>query len=126
MPKIKRGNGKSKKKSLATILVIAGIILIAGLIILFKVLNAGSGVSSALAQCIGQHSNVYVQLGCHFCAQQEQMFGSDWKYINSTDCYYNPGLCNNLSIPGTPTWIIDGKQYPGVQSIETLQQLTGC
>jgi hypothetical protein len=124
----KKSPKKSEKKNLSTILVVLGIIVVAGIIILFKVLNTGSEVSSNLAKCIGEKAQVYVQAGCSHCADQEAMFGSNWQYINSTDCATKEyaQLCYNLKIPGTPTWIINGTQYPGVQSIETLANLTGC
>ena len=119
-----------KKSSVATILVIIGVVAIAAAIIISKISSAGSGVSSELAQCISSHSTVYIQLGCHFCAQQEQLFGDNWKYLNVVDCYYTPEKCNVIiddqGYIHTPTWIINNQSYPGVQSIETLKQLTGC
>ncbi|MFZ1971147.1 MAG: hypothetical protein WAU65_03145 [Candidatus Nanoarchaeia archaeon] len=115
-----------KKSSLVTFLVIVAVIIIAGLIIYLQYANKGSGVSADLAKCIGVNSQIYVQLGCHFCAEQEALFGSSYQYLNSTDCYYNQTLCNNLGIQGTPTWIINGTTYLGVQSIDKLKNLTGC
>ena len=116
---------KSKKNALITVLIIVVILAIAGVIIYIKS-NSNSAVSAQLAQCIGSHSQIYVQLGCHFCAEQEALFGDSFKYLNSTDCYYNASICNQLGISGTPTWIINGKQYLGVQSIDQLKNLTGC
>ena len=92
-----------------------------------KILLGGLAfVSVDVAKCIGSNSQLYVQLGCHFCAEQEQIFGDSWKYLNVTDCYYNASLCNSLNIQGTPTWIVNGTKYLGVQSIDKLKQLTGC
>lgn len=118
-----------KKSHLYTTIVIIGILILAGVLIYFKSYyhpGVTNGVSESLAKCIGQDSHVYVQLGCSHCADQEAMFGSNWKYLTSTDCYYDPQTCISTNITGTPTWIINGQKYLGTQSIETLKQLTGC
>lgn len=116
-----------KKKSLATFLIILGVIVLAAVILYLQTKNSGNpGISPDLAKCIGAHSQIYVQLGCSHCADQEAMFGENWKYINSTDCYYNPEKCNLAGIKYTPTWIISGKQYIGVQSVDELKNLTEC
>ncbi|MDE1848984.1 MAG: hypothetical protein KGH55_03050 [Nanoarchaeota archaeon] len=118
---------KIKKRSLATFLMILGVIVLAGIIIYMQARNlSGSSVSADLARCIGQHSAIYVQLGCSHCADQEAMFGGSWKYMNSTDCYYNPQECNLAGIQYTPTWIINNTRYVGVQSVDELKNLTGC
>ena len=114
-----------KKKSVVTLAIIIGIAVIAGIFIYLQNHNTTS-VPADVAKCIGSNSQIYVQLGCHFCAEQEQIFGDSWKYLNVTDCYYNASLCNSLNIQGTPTWIINGTKYLGVQSIDKLKQLTGC
>ena len=116
-----------KKSSVATVLVIAVILIVAIVIIYLRSNSSGGGVSADLAKCIGAHSQLYVQLGCEFCAKQEAIFGnSSYQYLNSTDCFYNEALCNQLGIQGTPTWIVNGTKYLGVQSIDQLKQLTGC
>ncbi len=118
-----------KKSALATVLVVVGVIAIAAALIISKSLNSGTGVSASVAQCIGSHSQVYVQLGCSHCTEQENLFGDNWQYVNATDCYYNPSACNAITQNGyysTPTWIINNKTYPGVQSVDKLKQLTGC
>lgn len=117
-----------KKSSIITVLVIIGILAIAGVIIYLKSSSPTSTVSVDLAKCIGTHSQEYVQLGCEFCQEQEALFGSSYKYINSTDCYQlnNKALCSQIGIKRTPTWIINGTFYEGVQSIDELKNLTGC
>lgn len=97
---------------------------------LFFVIERPSAVtvSADAAQYIGNHSIVYVQAGCVHCKDQEDLFGNNWKYINSLDCIAsqtNTQICINENITGTPTWVINGKQYVGEQSIQTLENLTG-
>ncbi len=107
------------KKNLVTILIILGVIILSIIII-----NRGNGVSQQTAMCIGQNSELYVQLGCNACKTQEEMFGENKKYLNIIDCWFEREKC--LDIEHTPTWIIQGKRYEGVQSIEKLKELTGC
>lgn len=117
-----------KKKTLLTWVIIVGIVAL-GIILISIHSNANSGiVSASLAQCIGQHSKLYVQYGCPHCADQEAMFGGNLKYLNYTDCFQqeNRQQCINANITAVPTWIINGQRYLGVQSIPTLQNLTGC
>ncbi|RLG13910.1 hypothetical protein DRN69_04850 [Candidatus Pacearchaeota archaeon] len=109
-----------------TILVIIGVIILA-----IMLLNLFSGrlsgeVSKQTALCISEHSQIYVQLGCHACETQEKMFGDNYKYLNLTDCFFEKEKCIQAEIAATPTWIINGKTYIGVQSIEKLKELTGC
>lgn len=78
------------------------------------------------AKCIGENSALYVQLGCHACAIQEELFGENTKYLNIIDCLYNREICIEKNILHTPTWIINGEKIEGVQSINTLKELTGC
>ncbi len=108
-----------KKRSLITILVILGVIIISIIII-----NSSNGVSKETAMCIGENSELYVQLGCNACKHQEEMFGENKKYLNIIDCWYERDKC--LNIEYTPTWIIKGEEYIGVQSIKKLKELTGC
>ena len=52
------------------------------------------------------------------------MFGKNRQYLNTIDCWYEREKC--LGIQSTPSWIIKGEKYIGVQSIEKLKELTGC
>jgi len=83
-------------------------------------------LTKEVAQCIGENSVLYVQLGCTHCEEQKEMFGENYKYIETIDCFYNKTLCADEQISGTPTWVRNGEQYVGVQSIEKLREITGC
>ncbi|MDD5699989.1 MAG: hypothetical protein PHH00_02235 [Candidatus Nanoarchaeia archaeon] len=118
------------KEKLVTIGIIVLILLVAGAIIYNKTVGLAikDTPSEEVAKYIGEHAVVYVQAGCHACTEQEKLFGDNWKYINSVDCtssQENTQICINLGIEGTPTWIINGQKYVGVQSIEKLKELTG-
>jgi len=118
-----------KKKAinaLVTILIIAVI----GAVLLYVTIGKTPNVtvSADAAKYIGNHSVVYTQAGCIHCKEQEDLFGDNWKYINSVDCVSsqaNTQRCINANITGTPAWVINGIQYVGVQSIQELENLTG-
>ena len=119
------------KISKATIAVFILVLLIAGAAIYWK--STGSVVQNntateAEAKWIGAHSVVYVQAGCIHCKDQEDLFGNNWKYINSIDCISsqaNTQACITANITATPTWVINGQQYVGFQTLSNLDNLTG-
>ncbi len=108
-----------KKRSWITIAIILGVIIISIIII-----NRGNGASQSTTECIGQNAELYVQLGCHACKIQEEMFGEHAQDLNIIDCWYEKDKCSDIQY--TPTWIINREKYIGVQSIEELKELTGC
>lgn len=109
-----------RSKKLVTLIIIFGIILLS-----FFVLNKSSpNVEKQTAECIGNNSVLYVQLGCHACETQEKMFGNNYQYINVVDCFFEQEKC--MEITATPTWIIGGEKYRGIQSLDKLKELTGC
>ena len=55
---------------------------------------------------------------------QEKIFGENQKYLNKIDCFYEEDKC--LGIEYTPSWIIEGEVYRGVQSLEDLRKFTNC
>jgi hypothetical protein len=101
--------------------IILAVIFFAVILINYKPVRQST---TDVAKCIGKNSIVYVQLGCHACETQEQMFGDDYQYLNVVDCFYERDKCTEIQ--ATPTWEIKGQYYKGVQSIETLKELTGC
>ena len=87
----------------------------------------GNGsINEKTAKCMGENSVLYTKLGCSACETQEKMFGDNYQYLNKIDCYFEIQKCIDAQITGTPTWIINGEKYLGVQSIEKLKELTGC
>ncbi len=110
------------KKSWITILVIIAVVILA----VFLIRKNSNIVSKETAVCIGNNSVIYTQLGCHACEIQEKMFGDNYQYLNQIDCIFEGEKCIQEQITATPTWIINSKKYVGIQSIETLKNLTGC
>ena len=110
-----------KKKSWLTFIVIIAVIIF---VIVVKN-SSNPEVDEELVKCIGENSELYVQLGCHACETQEDLFGKNYKFLNIIDCFYEREKCIG-KIEVTPTWIINNQNYRGVQSIEKLKELTGC
>ncbi|MFH1238263.1 MAG: hypothetical protein ABIH79_01905 [archaeon] len=108
------------KKYLVTLFIILGVILFS-VIILNK---PQPDILEGVVKCIGQNSELYVQTGCHACKIQEDIFGENKNYLNAIDCFKESEKCSGIT--HTPTWIIKGEKYEGVQSIEKLKELTGC
>jgi len=77
-----------------------------------------------IVRCIGENSVLYIQLGCHACETQEDLFGENYQYLTVVDCFYEQDICPNIGY--TPTWIIGDERITGVQSIDDLKDLTGC
>src|SRR6056297_1994728 len=111
----KTENNKIKKKKyqkswsvwLMVILIIAGGIYIA---------SDSPGTpqnGEEVANCIAEKSTLYIQLGCHACKKQEEIFGDNYKYLDTVDCFYKQDKCIEKDITATPTWIIDGERYTG-------------
>ena len=111
-----------KRSTLWTIGVVAAVLLLA----YFILSKPAVKLTDNIAECIGENSIVYEQLGCHACETQQELFGEDYEYLNSVDCFFEREKCSDAKIRATPTWVIDGKKIEGVQSIEKLQELTGC
>jgi hypothetical protein len=101
-----------------------GIILIIIILVIFAYNKPVPETSEEVAKCIGSKSELYIQLGCHACDTQEKIFGENYKYLNTIDCFYEREKCSNIK--ATPTWIINGDKYLGVQSIEKIRELTKC
>ncbi|VVB83773.1 Uncharacterised protein [uncultured archaeon] len=119
-----------QKNKLATIGFVVLILAVAGGVIFFKNFQGASVQDTdaeKVAKWIGEHSVLYVQTGCIHCKEQEDLFGSNVKYLNIIDCLAsseNQQACAAAEIKATPTWIIEGKAYIGVETIDELKKLT--
>ena len=113
------------KKDLKIYLVLFGIVLFVIIgIYLLKDTPEVSGEETA--RCIGQNSELYVQLGCSHCETQKELFRENVQYLNIIDCTVDKEKCIEVDIRGTPTWVINEEKVLGIQTIEQLKELTGC
>ncbi len=114
--------------TLVTILVVLIVAAIAFFVIYGKMGgNVVEPTPAEVAKYIGEHAVLYVQTGCIHCKEQEDLFGENVRYLNIIDCFEegNMQICINEEIERTPTWVINGEKYEGVQTIEKLKELTG-
>jgi len=80
-----------------------------------------------IAKCLTEKGAImYGTEWCSHCKNQKKAFGQSFEFVNFVDCDAQAQLCSDAGIEGYPTWIIDGKLYPGEQSIERLDHLTDC
>jgi hypothetical protein len=115
---------KTKRIVINLLTVIFVLILVGVLLAVRK--SPHPDTTEEIAKCIGKNAILYTQLGCHACETQEQMFGENYQHLNVVDCFYDRETCTEKQIEYTPTWIINNEKIIGVQSIEKLQELTGC
>lgn len=112
-----------KKASLSYFIVVLLFILL----VVFLLFNSGQGqVTAAFASCVAEKSLVYEQEGCSACEVQKGIFGKEYDKLETIDCAYERQECNTAGITATPTWIINGQKYIGVQQPSRLSELTGC
>ncbi|MGI0489796.1 hypothetical protein ACN4EK_30645 [Pantanalinema rosaneae CENA516] len=132
------------KRGLPAIALIAG--LGTGLLIHASPLTAQSnrqltdpktGTDKAAIDALAKHlqqigAKMYGAYWCPHCQQQKELFGSPTfsRYINYIECdprgqNAKPNLCRAAKIGGYPTWEINGKFYPGTQSLKSLAKWSG-
>ena len=89
---------------------------------------ADSSSISALADHLKKvGAKMYGAYWCPYCTRQMEMFGAAFRSIDYVECdprgkNPRPNLCQAAKIKGYPTWEINGKFYPGVQSFEELAE----
>lgn len=113
---------------------LAGVVLVAGWVA-YYFLYYQKPVSSldGFAQCLkAKGARMYGAWWCPHCADQKEMFGLAFRYVNYTECSPE-GLktmndtCKQAGIKGYPTWqFADGSRVEGPQSLKVLGEKTGC
>jgi len=79
----------------------------------------------------GVGAKEYIAWWCPHCHEQKQLFGKEaYSLVNHIECdprgqNPRPDLCQAANIEGFPTWEINGKLYPNVQSLENLANISG-
>lgn len=82
----------------------------------------------AFARCLSQKGAVmYGAYWCPHCQNQKSMFGDAFRFVNYVECTEKPHVCTDAGIQGFPTWIFPGgMKLVGVQSLESLAEVSGC
>ena len=73
---------------------------------------------------------MYGAYWCSHCKNQKNLFGDAVQYIDYVECdpageNSNSDECKANNVEGYPTWIYQGKQYSGEQSLEKLAEIIG-
>jgi glutaredoxin len=120
---------KTKNKYL---IVIAAVIAVIAMYYVFSSRPQPPSIYDDFAKCLTEKgATLYGAYWCPHCKSQKELFGSSLKYVTYVECdpngdNANPTLCKTNGITGYPTWIINGTNYEGEQSLERLGSLTGC
>ena len=86
-----------------------------------------SGQYDSLAKCLADSGAVlYGTEWCGYCRNQKNAFGESFRLISYVDCDANSPTCQEAGIRGYPTWVIGGRNYPGMQELSRLAGLAGC
>ena len=79
------------------------------------------------AQCLTEKgAKMYGTEWCSHCKNQKKTFGNSFQYIDYIDCDDRKQECLTAGVSGYPTWVVDGNNYPGEQSLYRLASLSGC
>jgi len=114
-----------KKKGIWIIVIIVIVILAAYFV--YRSAAAPSD-NKNLAQCLTDKGVSMAGTDrCTHCADQKEMFGKAFKYINYRNCDFEIEWCFEHGVTGYPTWVFpDSTTYPGVRSLSELKRLAGC
>lgn len=74
---------------------------------------------------------IFTVYWCPECKEQLNLFKDEAQNVLVVECDpegedSNPELCAEENVRTYPTWVIDGKQYTGMQSLAELSELSGC
>jgi hypothetical protein len=125
-------SGVFKLKNFLTVLIIINLIP-------FVIFNLSGDTQNldSFAQCLTDEGLViYSSSTCSHCIQQEALFGGSFEYIIRKECNPNEldtdiGLCQEMGIEGTPTWLmelngVEIDRAVGYQSLDELAEWTAC
>jgi hypothetical protein len=89
--------------------------------------GAPAGKYDDFAQCLTQKGiTMYGTEWCSKCKEQKAFFGTSFDHVNYMNCDWNKEMCRAIGVSGYPTWVIDGKLYPGKVTLEELSSMSGC
>ncbi|MBI2141292.1 hypothetical protein HYU16_02605 [Candidatus Woesearchaeota archaeon] len=85
------------------------------------------------AKCLTENGvKMYGAYWCPHCQNQEEMFGSSWKYVNYVECSLpnragQTQVCSEAGIKGYPTWeFSDKSRVGGEMTFGQLADKSGC
>ena len=89
--------------------------------------NENTGSLDSFAECLAEKGVIlFINEGCPYCAKQKEIFGNSVQYLDIVKCEEYGGTCSENKIDRVPTWLINGEKYVGVQTLESLSEISGC
>jgi hypothetical protein len=114
-------------------IVLAGVVVIAAWAAYDYFYYRKVSTLDGFAQCLTSKSaKMYGAWWCPHCADQKEMFGYAFQYVNYTECSPEGErtmnqTCTQAGIKGYPTWqFADGSRVVGPQPLNVLGEKTGC
>lgn len=119
------GNNMTMEKKQASIII--GLVILA-LSIYFLVGDDKPGQYDDFAKCLTEKNiSMAGTESCSYCQKQKKVLGRSFKFIDYHNCDKERQWCAEKGIRSYPTWILpNGGQYTGLQSLKSLQVLSGC
>ena len=102
------------------------VIAIIGIILIINYYQNNYHLDRPTALCIANKSSLIVSKTCGHCAEQKRILGEHLSVFEVIYTDEHPEVFSQYNLIGVPTWIIDGRMYPGVQNVRKLKQITGC
>lgn len=95
--------------------------------------QSGGNVYDGFARCLAQKkATMYGLYWCEHCAEQKEMFGNAFRYVNYEECGVK-GVrtevekCKQAGLKNFPTWqFANGQRHEGVMTMAQLSQMSGC
>lgn len=95
--------------------------------------DASSQQLEILAKCLGESDVImYGAYWCPHCANQKEMFGGSFQYVNYIECSLpnragQTQVCKDANIDSYPTWEFkDGSRTKGEMTFLQLSRKSGC
>ncbi|UCD03929.1 MAG: hypothetical protein JSW73_05325 [Candidatus Woesearchaeota archaeon] len=74
-------------------------------------------------ECISNRSVLYISKTCSHCARQKEVLSACLDQFEVVDCTSEGERCREEGITQVPTWVIHGKHYTGVKTIDQLIEI---
>ncbi|HWR17188.1 MAG TPA: hypothetical protein VN577_20325 [Terriglobales bacterium] len=99
----------------------------------FRGVSAADNKLDSFAKCLAEKNvKMYGLFWCQHCADQKELFGSSFQYVNYVECAV-PGSrtpteeCKAAGIKHTPTWTFsNGTRLEGLVPLDQLAKQSGC
>lgn len=95
--------------------------------------SSENSVYDSFARCLTQKkTTMYGLYWCDHCAEQKELFGAAFRYINYQECGVKGQRalvekCKTEGIKNYPTWqFANGQRHEGVMTMGQLSQMSGC